>query len=106
MKSIVIEPSHFPLEDNETWFVVNPNNAECTFHVPDNSQCVCIKDFLCFVTGTLYTVVSHENGWLTVSSMETIIKMPEYLYARHFDAETYVKNRNSYQKPNQLLFQD
>lgn len=95
MNYIVIDPKDYPLLQEENWFIVDPNNIECKFEIPEGSFCCCTKEFRGFSEGTLYLISQHSMGWITVVSPREVVKMPEYLYARHFDAETYVKNKNT-----------
>jgi len=108
MKYVVVDPKDYPLKPNESWFVVSPNNAECKFDIPEGSLGCCTKDFMFFREGTLYIVASKSNGWITVAASDGVVKMPEYIYARHFDAETYVSNRNILPNPSRqgILVED
>ena len=107
MRYSVINMDHYPLLEGESWHVVEPNNGECTFSISEGSMTICHSDFREFRSGTLYVVTSQGSGWVTVACHDEVLKMPEYVFARYFDAETYVKNKNISQQPQQLLlFED
>ena len=92
-----INPEEFPPEKGESWWVVHPNNNRCEFRVPSGGMTVCIKDFENFVAGIAYTIISvdEHNGWIAVKGSECVYDMPQYLFARYFDAEVFVVGRVS-----------
>lgn len=97
MKFYKIDPREFPIEQGESWFVVHPNNAYAEFRLPNGAISLCLESFMdVFQAGTVYRLTSHDsnNGWITVESTdtETLFCMPEYLFSRHFDAESFVRN--------------
>ena len=94
MKHYVITMDEHPIRPGEEYFIVHPNNAECVLSFPEGTQTMCTKDLRLFEEGTLYVVTGHTFGWVTVACSKEVVKMPEYVYARHFDAETFVVNRN------------
>ena len=81
----------FPLVPGEGWWIVHPNNGIVEFRLPLGAVTVCLDDLLAFKRGVLYKVLKNENGWITVASMEGIYEMPQYIFARYFDAEVFVR---------------
>jgi hypothetical protein len=113
MNYIVVDPAEYLLNKGESWYVVSPNNAECDFTIPEGAFCCCTKNIKEFYEGTLYYVTDQDKGWVTVVSVSQIVKMPEYLFARHFDAESFVHNRNTSKEyyistypTNQIIIED
>ena len=93
MKFIKIDPLDYPIQKDESWWIVHPNKGKSEFYVPKGAITVCIKEFLDFSEGTAYRIVSsdYNNGYLVVESKESMVEMPQYLFARHFDAECFVR---------------
>jgi hypothetical protein len=88
-----IEPSQYPRQAGESWWIVHPNQGGAEFRVPVGAMTVCIEDFMeVFKTNVAYNVVSadNHNGWVTVEGNGDLYEMPQYLFARHFDAEAFV----------------
>jgi hypothetical protein len=93
MKFIKINPLEFSIEPGESWWPIHPNNANCEFNAPVGAVTFCMKSLLDFKAGTVYTIVGNDSnhGWITVACTEEVIEMPYYLFARHFDAEAFVR---------------
>lgn len=87
-----IDPMEFPLRSSESWWVVHPNNSRCSFRIPSGAITVCIESFLVFIQNVVYRVVGEDshNGWVTVENNGDLYDMPQYLFARYFDAEAFV----------------
>lgn len=96
MKYIKMSPLEFPIESGESWWVTHPNNAAAEFYAPVGAVTACMKSLLDFRVGTVYTIVGNDSdhGWITVACTEEVVEMPYYLFARHFDAEAFVRNVN------------
>lgn len=93
MRRIKIDPIDFPIRPGEPWYIVHPNNAKCEFRVPSGAITVCTMDFLdVFKQNVAYNVISadNHNGWVVVEGGGDLYEMPQYLFARHFDAEAFV----------------
>jgi len=88
-----VDPMSFPLQEGESWWVVHPNLSNCEFKVPNGAITVCTSDFLCFSANTAYTILGNDsnNGWITLQGTNSVWEMPYYLFARHFDAEAFVR---------------
>ena len=89
-RKIVISPREFPLKPGESWWIVHPNTAGSSFKIPYNAITCCRQNFLEFRQGTLYNVSEGESGWVNVNSSDYSCHMPQYLFARYFDAEVFV----------------
>jgi hypothetical protein len=96
MKVLKLDPQQFPKEANESWWPVHPNNAAAEFRAPVGAVTVCLKSILDFKAGTVYTIVGNDehHGWISLACTEEVVEMPYYLFARHFDAEAFVRNVN------------
>jgi len=83
----------YPLEKNESWWVVHPNNSNCEFKVPEGGITLCIGNLLDFRPGTTYQLLNDDsvNGWITIASKNSVVRMPYYVFARYFDAECFVR---------------
>ena len=98
---IVLSAEEYPMVPGvERWFYIHPNDANCKFFVPAGAAAVCTKPLLGkFMGGKPYRIVNYdeEHGWISVLFIENedVYKMPLYLFARHFDAEAFVKRENS-----------
>lgn len=94
MKRIKIDPRAYPKDNDESWWIVHPNTAGCEFRLPAGAVTVCIKDLLLdvFRQNVAYNVIStdNHNGWIVVEHNGDLYDMPQYLFARHFDAESFV----------------
>jgi hypothetical protein len=93
MRHIRIDPKEFPIKPSEGWWVVHPNTPNCEFRVPSGAVTVCKEDFCAvFKKNTVYDVVAQDkyNGWVTVAGGGHLYAMPEYVFARYFDAEAFV----------------
>ena len=92
MQHVRIDPMQYPLQSGESWWIVHPNNKECEFRVPAGACTVCLDDLLEFRKRTVYRVVSadNHNGWVTIGGTGGLYDLPQYLFARHFDAESFV----------------
>lgn len=100
MKTITIDTMDFPLVEGESWWVVHPNNKNSEFHIPQGAVGVyvsskgssALQDFG-FDCGRAYQIVDNDshNGWLTVCSSSHMVRMPYYIFARHFDAEAFIR---------------
>ncbi len=92
MKRVRIDPMEYPLQKGESWWIVHPNIATAEFRVPGGAITVCLKDFRDFQQNVAYSVVAadNHNGWVTVASDSGLHDMPQYLFARYFDAEAFV----------------
>ena len=113
MQSYVrVNPLEYPPLENESWWIVAPNNGNTEFVIPNRAVTACLKNFMDFRKGITYQVFkTNEQGWVDVlavdtktesTPIETIVCMPEYIFARYFDAEIFVRGRiNFYKtKPN------
>lgn len=107
---IRLNPVEHPLIKGESWWIVHPNSAGAEFIIPARAITACLKDFMDFKKGTLYSIRNaEEDGWVDViavdtltesNSIEKIICMPQYIFARYFDAEVFVRGiNNAYIKP-------
>lgn len=89
-----ISPSDYPLKPGESWWIIHPNSSGGEFIIPKGAMTICKSDFLDFKKDILYCV-SHSNkdGWVEVIVKETqqSICMPQYLFARYFDAEIFIR---------------
>ena len=90
MKSVFIDPTEFPRLPGESWWVVHPNSAGAQFCIPVGAVTPCIKDFKEFKEGVVYSIAEGQKGWVVVTVNSTPYHMPQYLFARHFDAEAFV----------------
>jgi len=88
-----IDPMEFPLKEGESWYIVHPNNRNAEFCVPAGGITVCTTDFYNFSQNTVYSIVGDDshNGWIQVESINEIVEMPYYVFARYFDAEAFVR---------------
>jgi hypothetical protein len=100
MKLIKIDPMDHPLREGESWWVIPPNYKNCEFHIPQGAVAVCSAgtgdrslNGFDFQYGRAYQIVDNDphNGWLTVCSARYMVRMPYYVFARHFDAEAFIK---------------
>lgn len=92
MSRVRVDPMEYPLEKGESWWIVHPNTRAAEFRVPTGAITACLDGFLEFYVGKVYNVVScdNHNGWVTLICGTTIYDMPQYLFARKFDAEAFV----------------
>jgi hypothetical protein len=93
MKRNRIEPMEYPLKPGESWWIVHPNIATAEFRIPSGAITACIQDLIdIFKQGTVYSVISadNHNGWVTVAGGKELYDMPQYIFARYFDAEAFV----------------
>jgi hypothetical protein len=86
-----INQEDYPLMKNESWWVVNPNSSGGEFIVPEGGATACMLNLLDFKVGTVYRVTVETEGWVSVINGEHVVEMPQYLFARHFDAEVFIK---------------
>ena len=87
----IIEPTEFPIKEGESWWVVHPNLKGCNFKIPQEAVTCCLKDFQIFQRNLLYKVSKYISGWVAVSEGRDLYAMPEYVFARYFDAEIFVQ---------------
>ena len=93
MKRNRIDPMEYPIKKGESWWVVHPNIRTAEFRIPSGAITCCIEDFLSiFEKGCVYSIVSTDshNGWVTVAGGKELYDMPQYIFARYFDAEAFV----------------
>lgn len=92
MRQVRISPGSYPIKKGETWWIVHPNTSGCEFRIPMGGMTLCTLDIEVFQKNTVYPVLSadNHNGWVSVGACGTIYEMPQYLFARHFDAEAFV----------------
>lgn len=91
MNRITIQPKEHPRKVGESWYVVHPNSRGCEFRIPYGAVTGCLEDFQKCKQGVLYSVLSTGNsGWVAVKTADVIYEMPEYVFARYFDAEAFV----------------
>lgn len=100
MKTFTIDPMEHPLKEGESWWVVHPNNKNSEFHIPQGAVAVStmgtedktLHEFG-FQYGRAYQIVDNDphNGWLTVCSSVAMVRMPYYIFARHFDSEAFIR---------------
>lgn len=95
MRRLKIDPQQHPIQKGESWWVVHPNTAGSEFRIPSGAITVCLEDLLIFKKDIAYNVVALDahNGWITVEGSGDLYEMPQYLFARHFDAEAFVVGR-------------
>jgi hypothetical protein len=95
MKVTKLDPHCYPLALGESWWIVHPNNGTSEFVAPVGAIAFCTEDFLSFGCGTVYSILNNDsdNGWITLASYSHIVEMPYYVFARHFDAEAFVRGR-------------
>jgi len=89
-QSIRLDPRQYPRAQGESWWIVNPNTKSCSFTIPSRAITACLNDLLTFKEGTLYDVREGDLGWVEVNSEETYCSMPQYVFARYFDAEAFI----------------
>jgi hypothetical protein len=94
----------YPRKTGESWWIVDVNNKFLEFKAPVNAFALCVNNVEEFQKGTLYKIVANEedHGYISLSVFNNVYKMPYYLFARHFDAEAFVKNM-SYQLPKRKV---
>ena len=86
----------YPPENGEKWWIVDLNSAESEFRIPKDAITACIRDFKKFKKGTIYKVFdSPDEGWVTVLLGVQPFSFPQYLFARYFDAEIFIRGRKS-----------
>lgn len=92
-----VDPKSIPLKEGESWWVVHPNSGNVEFFIPNNAAAVCTSSFMVFNALSAYDIIFHdrENGWVTVVGNDTLYEMPEYIFARHFDAEAFIRSAKS-----------
>ena len=96
MKRNRIDPMEHPIKKGESWWIVHPNIKTAEFRVPNGAVTCCLKDFEeVFKEGCIYSVIAADahNGWVTVAGGKELYDMPQYIFARHFDAEAFVVGR-------------
>lgn len=86
-----ITSEDYPLNPGESWWIINPNSGGAEFVVPHDASTCCMEDILDFKKGTVYGVHIETDGWVCVKNKEHVVEMPQYLFARHFDAEVFVR---------------
>jgi len=93
MKKIRLSPIDYPLKEGESWWVVHPNTSRCEFKVPSGAVTVCTDSFLDFTQSTVYTILGDDphNGWITLGCSTGVMEMPYYIFARHFDAQAFIR---------------
>ena len=100
MKYNRLNPSDFPMDRKETWWIVDLNMPSCEFWAPPGAMAFCIKDLTIplereetFNEGTLYSICSNDKelGFITVRTLEELVEMPYYVFARYFDAESFIR---------------
>jgi hypothetical protein len=100
MAYIIISPQDEPLKNGESWWIIHPNDGELEFKVPRDAWVICLKSWEGFVKGIVYQIVSNDsdNGYISILSSDNIYKMPYYVFARYFDANSLIRraNRNKY----------
>lgn len=101
---IKINTLEYPPKEGESWWVVHPNSGVTDFVIPESAVTACTKDFMDFKKGVIYKVQkSNFVGWICVlvvdkledpaNHKEIVVDMPEYIFARYFDAEVFVCGR-------------
>lgn len=91
MKRLVISPEKNPRKKGESWYVVHPNAKGCRFSIPYMAVTVCTEDLVECRKNTVYPVFAEGDlGWVMVRTTTADYVMPEYVFARHFDAEAFV----------------
>ena len=95
MKRVRIDPIEYPLRRGESWWVVHPNTGTSEFRIPHGGITLCTKDFLTFKQNIVYSIVGYDNhnGWVSVVEGNILYDLPQYLFARYFDAEAFVVGR-------------
>ncbi|MHA2069414.1 MAG: hypothetical protein ACXABY_34060 [Candidatus Thorarchaeota archaeon] len=90
MNKVVIKPEEYPREKNESWYVVHPNAKGCQFRIPVDAVTACTADLHECRKNTAYPIFQPNIGWVGVKTTTDWYVMPEYIFARHFDAEAFV----------------
>lgn len=93
MQRFRIDPREHPKRPEESWWIVHPNAGGVEFRLPNGAVTVCTEDLApVFKAATAYNVIGadNHNGWVTVEGGGDLYDMPQYLFARHFDAEAFV----------------
>jgi len=95
MSLIVLTAEKNPMiPGQERWFYIHPNDGSCEFFIPAGAAAICVKPLLGkFKENSPYIISNydHEHGWISIALEEDVYKMPLYLFARHFDAEAFVR---------------
>jgi len=86
-----VEQADYPLAKGESWWIVNPNSSGGEFKVPTGAATACLVSLMDFKVGTVYRVNIETEGWVSVINNDHVVEIPQYLFARHFDAEVFIK---------------
>lgn len=95
MKVIKLDPHDYPLVEGESWWVCHPNEGNSEFVAPAGAITVCLKGFLDFEGGKVYSILRSDDnsGWISLGCSSEVVEMPYYVFARYFDAEAFVRGR-------------
>lgn len=90
-----IDPMTYPLKKGESWWIVHPNIATAEFRVPMGAITICTQNFVPFEQNMVYSILGVDNhsGWITLCCGDVVYDMPQYVFARYFDAEAFVVGR-------------
>lgn len=93
MATYWIDQREFPQKPSESWCIVHPNRANCKLSLKIGDSPLCVANFEGFVQGSKYKVLNldESQGWVSIQLEEDVIKMPMYLFARHFNISPYIK---------------
>jgi hypothetical protein len=97
---LVLEPELYPPMQGESWWIVSPNSGAYDFVIPEGAITLCTQQLLDFKSKLVYPVFVEKEGWVCVTNKESVVEMPQYLFARHFDAECFVQGRSIYSTRN------
>lgn len=86
-----ITQEDYPLMPGESWWIVNPNSGGSEFVLPLGASTACLLSLLDFKPGIVYSVHTDSDGWVCVTNKDHVVEMPQYLFARYFDAEVFVR---------------
>ena len=104
MNFIKIDPKDYPLAEGESWWIIHPNIKGGQFVIPNGAYTACLGNLLDFKKGILYKVYpSGSDGWVCVASNKNMVELPQYLFARHFDAEIFIRGTPTVEEVDQLL---
>ena len=98
-----IEQSDYPLNKGESWWIINPNSSGGEFIVPSGAATACLTNFMEFKAGIIYRVDIKEDGWVCAINGDHVIEMPQYVFAKFFDAEIFIRGRVSRKELEALI---
>lgn len=84
----------YPLQENESWWMISPNDGKLELKIPIGAPAVCTTNLLSnFKKGFAYEVVdvNDDQGWISVMGPNAVVEMPRYIFARYFDAIPFIR---------------